>query len=102
MKPMESCAGVGLYENLDSGIESNACAMLRCSPIVRPLNAVVIGFAGGPAGVCWAARATGSASVRIAAWNVFMMVLPGKGASVGCANLSETFVSRNGGLSRGD
>lgn len=64
MKPMLSCAGVGLYPNFASGMESNACAMFRCSPVIRALNAAVIGLAtgagaggGGGAGCCAASNA---------------------------------------------
>src|SRR4051812_5062361 len=66
MKPMLSCAGVGLYANLDSGIESNACAMLRCSAEILLRKAVVTGLAAGAAGGCWAARAIGATSATIA------------------------------------
>src|SRR3954463_8945713 len=66
MYPTLSCAGVGLYANFDSGIESNACAMLRCIAAIRLRNAVVMGLAGGVADGCWAARAIGATSASIA------------------------------------
>src|SRR3954447_2661224 len=66
MYPTLSCAGVGLYANFDSGIESNACAMLRCIAAIRLRNAVVMGLAGGVADGGWAARAIGATSASIA------------------------------------
>ena len=40
--------------------------------IVRFLNTVVMGLAAAPAGTCWALRAAGRASARIAARKIFM------------------------------
>src|SRR5688500_8323244 len=45
-------------------MESNAWARFRCSDIVRVWNTAVTGFAGGPAGGCWAVRLAGRASTR--------------------------------------
>src|SRR4051812_23403419 len=56
-------------------MESNACARLRCRPIVRPRNDVVIGFAGGVVGVCCATRLNGRANIRIAVCEVFIGVV---------------------------
>ena len=72
MYPILNWAGVGLYENFDSGIESNACPILRCNAEILVRNAVVIGLAGGAAGGCWAARLIGATTVRIAKSDSFI------------------------------
>src|ERR1041384_2168832 len=56
-------------------MESNACARLRWRPRVRPRNVVVIGLAVWAAEGCCAARLTGNASARIAAYEIFIRSL---------------------------
>src|ERR1051326_4940732 len=58
MYPIVSCAGVGLYPKMLSGIESNAWARRCWNVIVRCFMTVVIGFEGG----CWAPRVMGRAT----------------------------------------
>src|SRR4051812_34900844 len=52
-------------------MESKAVARFRCIPRVRLRNTVVMGLAGGPAGV-WATTAAGNASASSAMCRVFM------------------------------
>src|ERR1044072_8783078 len=57
---MLSCAGVGLYLKVASGIESKACAMLRCRLAVLLREEAVIGFGGRvPGAGCCALSAIG-------------------------------------------
>src|SRR5690348_12564670 len=53
-------------------MESNACARLRCSPMVRPRNTVVTGFVGGPAGGCWAAATLETVAARMTTYEIFI------------------------------
>src|ERR1051325_3627420 len=58
MYPIVSCAGVGLYPKMLSGIESNAWARRCWNVIVRCFMTAVIGFDGG----CWALSVMGKAT----------------------------------------
>src|SRR6185369_6202202 len=75
MYPMLSCAGVGLYPKIFSGIESKAWARRPWNVSVRCFMTAVIGFAGGG---CWAARVMGKATQASAARETLMRSLPGR------------------------
>src|ERR1043166_9595734 len=64
MYPIVSCAGVGLYPKMLSGIESNAWATRCWNVIVRCFMTAVIGFDGGCCALSVMGKATTASMAR--------------------------------------